>query len=429
MKKLRFEKICRLYGLLMGSLFLLVVSPLGYRNIVETKAAAFYALTLLFIVLSFICLAKETRRFRPLTILDGLILAYWSWSLLSSLCSPWRDTAFLGANRCDGMLTITLYCAVFLFLRRRGEADLRLLWIPAAALCLYCLVAVLQFFDLNPLGLYPGELRWSGREQEYNGAFLSLTGNADLSASVLCTGFGILWACALVRKKLWMLLPALACLGVLTVSGVRGGMLGAIGGVILCLPASLPVKAKTRLWIYAGLALLALVGLFLIRLLPLPGTLGELHALLRGQADASFGTGRIYIWRNSIELIRQRPLLGGGADTMGLRGLYFERIQENGLALRRTIDCAHNEYLNIAVNQGIPALVFFLGALGIVLFRAFRSPSDGAIVFRAGLVSYMIDAFFGIATPANASYFWLLLGLLSAAAAPPGPLPEEIGRN
>ena len=33
---------------------------------------------------------------------------------------------------------------------------------------------------MNPLRLYPGELRWSGREKAYNGAFLSLTGNADL---------------------------------------------------------------------------------------------------------------------------------------------------------------------------------------------------------------------------------------------------------
>lgn len=416
MKKLSFEKTCRFYGLLMGSLFLLAVSPLGYRNIVETKAAVFYVLTVLFLLLSVICLRKEGRSLHPFTILDGLILAYWGWSLLSAFCSPWRDTAFLGANRCDGMLTITLYCAVFFLLRRRGEADLRLIWVPATALCLFCLVAALQFFDLNPLMLYPGDLRWSGREREYNGAFLSLTGNADLTASVLCTGFGILWSCALERKKPWLLLPAAACLGVLLASGIRGGILGAMGGLVLCLPAALPIRRKAKLWTYAGLAVLALGFLMLVRSLPMQGTLGELHALLNGQADASFGTGRIYIWRQALDLIRERPLLGGGADTMGLRGLYFERMQDNGLLLRRTIDCAHNEYLNITVNQGIPALLCFLAALGIGLVRAFSSSSACARVFRAGLVSYMIDAFFGIATPANAAFFWLLFGLLSAAA-------------
>ena len=136
--------------------------------------------------------------------------------------------------------------------------------------------------------------------------------------------------------------------------------------------------------------------------------------------EDSFGTGRIYIWRNALHMAAERPLLGGGPDTMGNRGLYFVKTLEDGSELRRGIDCAHNEYLNVLVNQGVPALLCLLSALFFTLVRAFRS-EDAAAVLRAVLVSYMIDALFGISMAANAAFFWLTFGLLVAEA--------EKGRN
>ena len=50
MKKLDHNRLCGLYKILMCSLFLLAVSPAGYRNIVETKFAVFSFLTGLFLL-------------------------------------------------------------------------------------------------------------------------------------------------------------------------------------------------------------------------------------------------------------------------------------------------------------------------------------------------------------------------------------------
>ena len=45
------------------------------------------------------------------------------------------------------------------------------------------------------------------------------------------------------------------------------------------------------------------------------GTLYEASRLLHGEADASFGSHRVEIWREVCALIAQRPVFGGGPGT------------------------------------------------------------------------------------------------------------------
>ncbi len=413
MRKMDFSRICGIYLVLMCSLFLLAFSPKGYLNIVETKYAVFCCLTAVFLLAIIILLIRKSfpqgGKWDAVRI---LILAYWAWSLLSSLCSPWKGTAFLGGDRCDGFITVTLYCAVFLLLSIYGEGSRFPLWIPAAGLSLLCLVAILQFFDLNPLGLYPAGLRWSGRERDYNGAFLSMTGNADLTASVLCTGFAFLWPLGFQKGRRLFLLPAFLCLVVLLASGIRAGLIGAAASVFICLPAALPLslKGKKRLW--AVLLLLCVCILLFLYLVPLSGICGELHAILHGRAEDSFGSGRIYIWRETITLAKERPLLGGGPDTMGERGLAFVKYAADGTEIRRTIDCAHCEPLNILVNQGIPAVLFLTAAVILTLLQIIRNGKAACIPLASAFVAYLADSLFGIGMPANAAYFWLIWAML-----------------
>ena len=415
MTKLRPGAICAVYATHICTVFPLVAAPGGYRCIAETKFIAYIVLTVLFLAALIPAALKDRHSLHRPTLVHWLIAAFWLWSLVSALASPWRSDAFLGGSRYEGWLILTLYCAAFTALSLCASPGcLRRQCLPAAALSVCCIVALLQFFDLNPLWLFPGQLRWSGREIVYNGAFLSTVGNADLTASILCTGFAFCWSLAVARRRWLYLLPAAFALVVIIWSGIRAGLLGALGGLALCLPAALAKERKARLRSYGILLAACLLLLLLIRLIPMPGAAGELRALLRGQAEDSFGSGRIYIWKNALRLAGERPLLGGGPDTMGNRGLFFEKLTEDGVTIRRGIDCAHNEYLNVLVNQGIPALLLLLAALGVTLFRAFGRTDETALVLRACLVSYMADAFFGISMPTNAAFFWLIFGLLAA---------------
>lgn len=399
----------------MATVFLFAAGPGGYRYISEAKWIVFCTLGGLYFAALLVWAAwKKPRLLRRSEPAQMLLLAYLLLTMLGALCSPWRGTALLGGSRCDGALSAALYVLTALALGTYAKPGKMLLYAAAAAMTLFCLVCVLQLCDRNPLGLFPGEFRWSGREDLYNGAFLGFTGNADLTAAVLCMGFAAFLGAAISGAGFWFALPALLCGLVLTWSGLRGGMLGAVGGLLLALPG-LRSWTEKQTWVYAAvLALLLAAGLAAVFFLPLGGTLGELHAILHGEASDDFGSGRIYIWRNVLPLLRERPLLGSGADTLGVReDLKFLKTLSDGRVLSRKIDCAHCEYLNVAVNQGIPALLCLVGGTAAALLRGRRRGRSAAIL-RAAVFAYAVQALTGITMPGSTAFFWLCLGLLMA---------------
>ena len=415
------ETACRWFCCAAATVFLLGFGPAGYRQITGAKLILFYAVWGSFLAaLGFCALTGRLRLLRRPGPTQILVLLYWLATLVSTLVSPWRQEAFLGGPRDEGLLTITLYAAAFLALSCFSVPGKRMLQVFAAAITLNCLVALLQFMGLNPLGLYPEGLGWADRHTGYNGAFIGLTGNADFAAAILSLAFPLCWTAALRLKKPLYLIPALLSLLVLILGETKGGLLGALCGSILALPVVLPLEKAGRKRLWLGILCAAALGLVLLWLLPLPGTLGEAHSLLRGKAEDSFGSGRIYIWRNTLPLLRDRLLTGGGPDTFSHRmTAVFTRAGENGKTIRRTIDCAHNEYLNILVNQGLPALLFYLAALICSLARWFRRRGNAAAAIAgAALLSYALQAFFGISTPTCTGFFWVFWGLLEAAFGP-----------
>lgn len=429
------ETACRWFCFAASTLFLLGFGPAGYRQITGAKLVLFCAVFGSFLAALVICaLMGRLRPLRKPGLVQILVLLYWLASLISALLSPWRREALLGGPRDEGLLAITVYAAAFLALSCFAAPKERMLQVFAAAVGLNCLVCLLQTAGLNPLSLYPDGLGWADRYTGYNGAFIGLTGNADFTAAVLSLAFPLCWAGALRLKKPLYLIPALLCLLVLILGETRGGLLGAVCGSVLALPAVLPLGKAGRRRLWLGILSGAALTLALLWFLPLPGTLGEAHSLLHGRAEDGFGSGRIFIWRNTLPLLRERLLQGGGPDTFARRmTAVFTRVQEDGRVIRRTIDCAHNEYLNILVNQGLPALLLYLSALTCSLLRWFRRRGGAAAaVTGAALLCYALQAFFGISTPSCAGFFWIVWGLLEAAEnreAPPSAEPTMIDKE
>ena len=143
------------------------------------------------------------------------------------------------------------------------------------------------------------------------------------------------------------------------------------------------------------------------------GAAGEFHALLHGQAEASFGSGRLRIWQEVLHLIGERPLLGGGPDTLVARiGFTFSRYSEEaGMMIQTVTDAAHNECLNIAVNQGLPALGAYLALLGAVLYAGIRRGGAVSLLLWTALAGYFIQGCFTIGDCGAAALFWLFLAL------------------
>ena len=110
--------------------------------------------------------------------------------------------------------------------------------------------------------------------------------------------------------------------------------------------------------------------------------------------------------------MKERPILGCGPDTLGERGLAFVKYAPGGAVIRRTIDCAHCEALNVLVNQGIPALLLLAAAVFLTLLRAARTGETSCMHLVSAFIAYLAASLFGIGMPANAAYFWLIWAIL-----------------
>ena len=415
------ETVSDVYLALMLSAFLLWTGPDGYTKILEAKYRLFLLLTIVYCAaaalsalrqIRTVCCCKLLRAVRPA---EWLMLGYVLCSLLSTFLSPWRADAGLGLSRREGLLTLALYGAVFLLLGRLARPKAWLLDVFGAAMSLCCLLALWQLAGGNPLGLYPKGLAYSDAGTAYSGAYLGTIGNTDLLAAVMCVAVPAFFYGAWKLRRCWLLVPLTLCVTVSVRMNVSAGLLGTAAGLVLPLPLALDEKKRRAATIIIrGVLLAAFLAVFLLP--GLPGMLGEAHALLHGRAEDDFGSGRIYIWKNVWQAVKERPLFGGGPDTLSRRiTAYFERYDEAGHIVRRTgIDTAHNEYLNILANQGLFALLCWLGALGCSAVRFVRRAGErpAALICGSAVLGYCVQAFFGISMCLSTPFFVIAWAML-----------------
>ncbi|MDD4899722.1 MAG: O-antigen ligase family protein [Candidatus Omnitrophica bacterium] len=132
--------------------------------------------------------------------------------------------------------------------------------------------------------------------------------------------------------------------------------------------------------------------------------------------DPSAGR-RIVIWKGAIEMIKAQPLFGFGYGT-------FTYIIGNYVPEAPNMD-AHNTYLILAAEMGIPSLVLFLIILLLLIKNAawlLRNSKDKyfkafALGVLGGVFGLLVANMFGsrLNSEEVSSYFWLYTGLTMAA--------------
>lgn len=199
------------------------------------------------------------------------------------------------------------------------------------------------------------------------------------------------------------------------------GMISAFAGLVLKKREqkleALPPRALRRGFLLLILIVLA-GGLVLVYFYDhfQGGFLAQAHEILHGNWDDDFGSGRIYIWKEVWALVKEAPFLGGGPDTLGQRGIpSFSRFSEElGTTITAGIDVAHNEYLNILVNQGALSLLPYVAVLILTCVKWWRDTSDNAVAAcGCAVLFYSIQAFFGISMPITTPYLWIAIAIVN----------------
>lgn len=156
----------------------------------------------------------------------------------------------------------------------------------------------------------------------------------------------------------------------------RGGFLG------LCVIA-LGLAAKSRYKV-SGLLAVVLIGSITFALLPnrIAERVGSIRTASEMDQSAQM---RFDSWWVSLQIIGDHPLLGVGPRNM--LGLYSRYLQTENIRV------AHNSFLQMAVDAGLPALLMFLGVIVLSFLRLrrarhvmkARAPDSRLIAYSHGL--------------------------------------------
>ena len=134
------------------------------------------------------------------------------------------------------------------------------------------------------------------------------------------------------------------------------------------------------------------------------------------------GSMRAYIWSRSIPMLKDNIILGSGPDTFVFRfpqndliGLYYAYGTPNTV-----VDKPHNLYLNIALSEGVIALLAFLAVMVIYIVDSIKlyalkkyydkSQRLGAATCL-GVIGYLFAGIFNDSVISVAPVFWIVLGV------------------
>lgn len=130
----------------------------------------------------------------------------------------------------------------------------------------------------------------------------------------------------------------------------------------------------------------------------------------------TFGSGRGYIWAETLKLIKQKPILGYGLDTYTF---HFPQNDPNRGGAKNAVDKPHNLYLDIAYSSGVFALMAFLVLIVINIYRHFKIYLTGintndkylmAVLFM-GWSAFLVQWLFNDTRIGTTFIFWIIFGV------------------
>lgn len=377
---------------IMVSIYPLVVIPqLGF-------AIPRYVLLALVSLLAFFFFVRDRLKldhpaFIPLAFFIG-------FSLISTFLAQDPSTAWVGSfYRMTGFTTFA-FCAILLAVAYHCERIEKILVYMIVCAAVVSVVAVLQHFGLNII------------TEGYSKRPYGTIGNSNWLGTYLVF---ILPASILLflrnRKLSFLLYMALIYAGLL-VCVTRGTWLAfmVVFALITFYVFAIMGKAKRKSFTIVLLTMLIVTclllptndGIIIKRFLSIPN---EMVSAV--QLKDSAGSNRIYIWKETLQLIKENWAFGVGPDHLSIK-----------MPSGRIMDKAHNIYLEIAVTMGVFALFSYLVFLSFFLRLSYCKDELG-FVFFVMIFTYLLQGLFNNDVIMVLPLFWIVLGLSLASARNP----------
>jgi O-Antigen ligase len=135
------------------------------------------------------------------------------------------------------------------------------------------------------------------------------------------------------------------------------------------------------------------------------------------KSGVSAGSGRIYIWDKTMDLVKNRPILGYGLDSLMYNFPHYNIDARAGLKTETSItDKPHNLYVGILYGTGILgfiSLIIILFMVGLdTVVNLFKKNRLQYFVLAFASLAYFIQAMFNDSLPGISGVIWILIGVL-----------------
>lgn len=250
----------------------------------------------------------------------------------------------------------------------------------------------------------------------------------DLAMMVVCT---LPLTVYFLRRgaRPWQRVLALGCAAAFALAivrtGSRGGFLGLIAVAAFMLIAFRAIPARVRFAALGGSAVLlfAFAG---------PQYWTMMGTLLRPTADYNWSenndAGRMAIWKRGMRYMANSPITGVGVNAFPVaEGKISPLASRQQLGIGLKWSAAHNSFVQIGAELGIPGLIAFLLLLYRMFSTAWRISRDKsnqgptaaseramAETVVASLVGYVVAGFF--LSQAYSAYLYATCGILTGLA-------------
>lgn len=341
--------------------------------------------------------------------LDLIMAIYALLIILSAITSRYFPyTIIYGAvGRFEGAITLYLYIVLFYLAYKFFEWDEKVLPYLAVSTMVVSTVGIAQAILSQAINTNSWPYMAS-----------SSFGNPNFFSSYLTIFLPIYILAYLKNGKPFYLITSIVTFGALVCTKTLGGYITFAIYFVIILIYSLTQKFKMK---HIGILVLSFTIMFIllnicaqnVYLKEFISIQDEVENLEQG--SESFATNRGFIYKVSLNAIKERPLLGIGPDSLGayfIEFVYLEPDYESNVIF----DKAHCEYLQIAVCTGIPSLICYvviMGIIGITIFMKHLSDKSNVTTFAVGLsiLSYLIQAAGNISVTNVAPMFWIMLGV------------------
>ncbi len=139
--------------------------------------------------------------------------------------------------------------------------------------------------------------------------------------------------------------------------------------------------------------------------------LKDFQSILHGNFDDTIGNYRLFLWKRSLLLFKDYPILGTGPDTFAMR--FMTNFKDDILLIGEMSinDTAANIYLTNLVNIGSLGLISYILIIIDPVLK--KKKTLNYKILLLALACYSIQAFFNLSLVIVAPFLWIILGLLN----------------